>query len=72
MVKLVWLIATIAADGPVTGKIQELVKFETVAACEAFVKEMTPRVEDYVRGVVRGDWNHHVEVRYHCDDGTPV
>lgn len=69
MVKLIWLIATISAQGNVRGTMPETKQFPSMEACAAYAQIMVPRVQDYVRGIVQGDWDHPVEVKHECDPG---
>ena len=65
--KLTWVVGTITAQGPVTGEAPEAQRFKTEAECLEFARVMTPRMEDWVRGRVNGDWGHPVGVRFRCE-----
>lgn len=62
MIELVWIIATLSRYGTVS----ENTRFSTPAACESFGKETAPRMEDWVRGYLRADWQLPVKVTFQC------
>ena len=71
--ELTWFFATMTRGGPFATKSSERTSFGTEADCTAFGKKMTPRMEDWVRGFVRADWNHPVGVRFACSPaGSPI
>ena len=73
MIKLVWFVVIATADGPVAGKVPEYVTFPNKEQCQSFGEEMTPRMKDYIRGVVKGEWDQPVEVAFQCGaGGQPV
>ena len=73
MLKLVWIVATITAQGPVQTNVPETARFSDAAQCKAFGEHMTPRMADWVRGALRADWNHPVQVTFRCEqDGSPA
>src|SRR5688572_32243256 len=63
---LTWFFATMTRGGPVATRAPERTSFGTEADCTAFGKTMTPRMEDWVRGLVRADWDHPVGVKFRC------
>lgn len=63
---LVWAVATMSAQGPVATHVPETTRFETAEACQEFGVKMTPRLQDWVRGAVRADWDHEVRVTFRC------
>ncbi len=70
---LVWAVMTVGAQGPVQGTLPETTKFESAEACEQFGAAMTPRLQDWMRGAVRSEWDHPVQVAYACQpDGRPA
>lgn len=73
MFKLIWIAATITANGPVTGNIPETTKFKDKAECVSFGERMTPRLQDWVRGTIGADWDHGVGIRFSCEmSGDPA
>lgn len=73
MIKLVWLAIIMTSQGPAGGEIPESTTFKTREECQAFGEAMTPRLEDYVRGLTRQDWSNEVRVRFKCEpNGQPV
>lgn len=72
-IMLVWAVATMSAQGPVATHVPETTRFETVQACQEFGVKMTPRLQDWVRGAVRADWDHEVRVAFRCAEaGAPA
>lgn len=70
---LVWAVMTIGPQGPVGGNVPESTKFDSEKACIAFGERMAPRVQDWVRGALRAEWEHPVSVDFKCDvDGRPA
>lgn len=70
---LIWAVLTIGPQGPVGGNIPENIKFDTQAACEEFGQKMTLRMQDWVRGVLKADWDHPVRVEFKCEaPGNPA
>jgi len=70
---LVWAVVTIGPQGPVGGDIPETTKFQSEAACNEFGRDMTPRLQDWVRGRLTADWDHPVRVDFRCaPDGKPA
>lgn len=73
MIKLVWVIAVMTANGPMFRAIPETTQFKDQAACEKFGKDMTPRLEDWARGALNADWNIEIKSAYKCEPaGQPV
>lgn len=73
MFKLVWLIAAMTAQGPATGESAESRTFASREACISYANEMTPRMQDWVRGVTRQDWDAPVGIKFRCEvDGRGV
>lgn len=71
--ELTWFFATMTKGGPVATKAPERTPFVNEADCTAFGKTMTPRMQDWVRGLVRADWDHPVGVRFACAPaGSPI
>ena len=67
MIKLVWTAAALTINGPIAGEIPETTKFKTRAECAAFGETMTPRLQDYVRGLLKADWDLDVKVIFRCE-----
>ncbi len=73
MIKMVWIVTTITASGPVTLNVPETTVFKDRTACTRFADDMTGRMQDWVRGAFRADWNHPVQIRFRCEPaGDPV
>lgn len=72
MIKLLWLVVTIGAQGPMSGRIQEPQTFDTLAECQAYGERMAPRMEDWARGYIGAHWSHPVQVQFRCDEGEPA
>lgn len=71
--ELIWFFATMTRGGPVATRAPERTPFGTETACTSFGKKMTPRMEDWVRGLIRADWDHPVGVRFQCSPaGSPT
>lgn len=72
MFKMLWLVAFIhPQEGPQVAPVPEITTFKDEAACEAFGKEMSPRMMDYTRGAAGLDWSIKVSVHYRCEmDGV--
>jgi hypothetical protein len=71
--ELIWFFATMTRGGPVATRAPERTSFGNESDCAAFGKRMTPRMEDWVRGLVRADWDHPVGVRFQCNPaGSPT
>lgn len=68
MITIVWIVSIMSVHGPATATVPERMTFKTVEACEAFGKQMTGRMQDWVRGHLNGDWNFPVRVEYKCGD----
>ena len=70
---LTWFFATMTRGGPVATRAPERTSFVNEADCTAFGTRMTPRMEDWVRGLMRADWDHPVGVRFACaPTGSPI
>lgn len=63
---LVWAVMTIGPQGPIGGNVPETTKFDSEKACEAFGKDMSPRMQDWIRGAMKAEWEHPVRVDYKC------
>lgn len=73
MIKLAWAFAFMTAQGAATGPVGEMRTFDTMEACQAFGREMTPRTADFVRGAFKLDWSVKVAVAFHCQEtGEPA
>lgn len=73
MIKLVWIIAILTANGPVFRAIPETTTFKDIAACEKFGEEMSKRVEDWARGALNADWDVEIKSAYQYEKpGQPV
>lgn len=72
MITLVWFALVMTAQGPQSLQLSENNTFETTAICEAFGEAYTPRVQDYMRGVLKADWDDNIPVRFECDSGKPA
>jgi hypothetical protein len=73
MIKLVWTAAALTINGPVAGEIPETPTFKDRATCVAFGERMTPRLQDYVRGLLKADWDLEVRVVFRCEPaGNPA
>jgi hypothetical protein len=64
---LLWLVAVMTANGPVTAKIAETTKFKSEAECIEFGRGMLPRVQDYGRGLMKLDWTDKVAAGFTCE-----
>ncbi|MBI3129406.1 MAG: hypothetical protein HYZ11_17485 [Candidatus Tectomicrobia bacterium] len=69
MIALTWFVITMTAAGVYNGPIPETTQFNTLAECQSFGQRMTPRLQDWVRGMLRADWDHKVQVRFECRAG---
>ena len=65
--KLIWSFGTMTEQGPLVADRPETSVFSSDNACQAFGAAMTPRVQDWVRGLTQMDWDHPVAVRYRCE-----
>ena len=71
--ELTWFFATMKRGGPVATRAPERTPFGTEADCAAFGMKMSVRMEDWVRGLVRADWDHPVGVKFACSPaGSPT
>jgi hypothetical protein len=71
--ELTWFFVTMTRGGPLATRAPERTPFGTEADCAAFGSRMTPRMQDWVRGLVRADWEHPVGVRFECvPAGDPI
>jgi len=70
--RLVWFAITTTPQGPLAFKTSEQTPFGAEADCAAFGERMMPRMHDWVRGLVRADWDHDVRVAFDCEpSGMP-
>lgn len=70
---LLWIAAVVTMSGVIPVQISETTKFKSRAECEAFGKEMSPRVQDYARGALKLDWSVNVVVAFRCEaPGQPA
>lgn len=71
---LAWAVAVRNKNKEVqTTVLPESTKFPDKEACDAFGKTMIPRMEDWIRGVLKADWNFPVAVYYACKpSGDPA
>lgn len=73
MIKLIWVAAILTAQGPMMGEVPESTTFKDRVECQAFGEKMTPRLQDYVRGLAKADWHDDVQVAFRCEaNGQPV
>lgn len=63
---LMWFAIVPTPDGPFGFKTPEATAFASEAACVAFGERMTPRMQDWVRGLARADWDRDVRVAFRC------
>ncbi len=64
---LVWVIGVMLPVGPEFTDVPEPGRqFKDFAACNDYAIAMTPRMRDRVRGRVRLDWDHPIEVAWIC------
>lgn len=71
---LVWTIATMTPHGLGNAKLVDPTRFQTEQECMAFAEKMSPRMPDWVRGLLRAPWTHEVAVvKIECEvDGAPA
>ena len=67
MFKLVWVAIVLMNHGPTQGAIPESTKFKTEQECIEFGKTMTPRLQDWVRGMLKAEWDMPVGVSFSCE-----
>lgn len=67
-IKLLWLVAVVTSQGQADIRTPEPREFSSVTACEAYGREMTPRMQDWVRGLMRVGWDHPVKVSFECPE----
>lgn len=73
MISLVWFIAFMSAEGPKVVSVEYPLKFKDETACIEFATTMTPRFNDYARGMFRVGWEADLKVAYQCDaQGKPA
>ena len=72
MIKLIWFIATINAQGPVSGRMDDTKTFPTVEARQEYAGGVQHRIADWVRGNLGAELTHPVEIKFNCDPGQPV
>jgi hypothetical protein len=65
--RLVWFAITPTPQGPLAFKTPEPTPFGSEADCAAYGERMTARMQDWVRGLVRAEWDHDVRVAFACD-----
>ena len=65
--RLIWFAVTPTSQGPVGLKTPEATPFGTESDCVAFGRSMAPRMQDWVRGLARADWDHDVRVAFECE-----
>lgn len=63
---LEWRFVTVAGNGPVAGRTPERGSFIDAADCAAFGTLHIGRMHDWVRGLIRADWNHPVSIAFDC------
>lgn len=71
-VKLVWMVETTNERGHIRAEVPETQPFASSAACQAFGEEMTPRMQDWVRGRLGAEWNHTVQIAFRCHGGQEM
>ena len=64
--RLEWRFVTVISTGPTGGRTPERHRFKDMADCAAFGALHVGRMHDWVRGLIRADWNHPVEVAFDC------
>ncbi len=71
---LVWLVIAIAPTGePVTGEIKDATTFDSIEQCQQFGAEHADRMGDWLRGLLRADWETPVKAQPDCRaDGQPA
>ncbi|ARQ01876.1 hypothetical protein [Pseudorhodoplanes sinuspersici] len=73
MIALIWIVATLSAQGPIVVPIPEVTTFGTEAECAAFGDKMRSRTADFTRGMLHLDWSIPVQVAYECRaNGQPA
>jgi hypothetical protein len=59
--------AAVAVHGRIqSGRLPEATKFKDDAECQAFGKQMAPRLADWVRGMFQLDWRAPIAVGFEC------
>jgi hypothetical protein len=71
-IKLIWFVVSTNEQGPVRAAINERQRFKTSSDCQDFGTEYTPRMQDWVRGVLAAEWDHPVQIAFKCDAGQPM
>jgi hypothetical protein len=70
--QLSWFAVLATPQGPLTLRAPEQVPFAAEADCNLFGRQMSPRMQDWVRGLVRADWDHDVRIAFRCEPaGVP-
>ncbi len=69
MLELVWIVATVTAQGALATEVPESARFKDMAQCQLYGEHMAGRTADWVRGRINADWSHPVEVRFRCRAG---
>lgn len=73
MIALIWIVATLSAQGPTVVSIPETTTFQTEAECIAFGDKMRSRTADFARGMMNLDWSAPVQVAFDCKpNGQPA
>ncbi len=73
MIKLLWFIAIMTAEGPRSLAIPETGTFNDMAACDEFAERMKTRMPDYVRGAFHAEWDTPVGIGFKCGQpGRPA
>jgi hypothetical protein len=67
MLKLIWTVAVMTAQGPAVQDIPYAHKFETKAECEQYGDDNKDRMGDWVRGVIRTPFDFPVSVVWRCE-----
>jgi hypothetical protein len=70
--QLMWFAVVATPQGPAGLRTPESTAFATETDCAAFGERTAPRMQDWVRGLIRADWSHEVRVAFKCEPaGTP-
>ena len=73
MIKMLWIVTTLTVSGPMTVTVPETTVFNDQTACARFAEDMTGRMQDWVRGALRADWDLKVDIKFRCEaSGDPV
>lgn len=66
MLKIIWTVAIVTAQGPMAQDVTDSPNFSTKEQCDAFGHNYVSRMEDWVRGALKAPWEFPVQVTWRC------